>query len=232
MGRRRSRPARRGSGRRSGWPIRSTCCSSTRPVRCRWPTSLAMAAGDGQHRAARRSAAARPAAAGHPPDRVRSARRSATCAGRRRHDRRRTTASSSRRPGGCTRPCTAFTSEVFYDDRLESEATSPGRRVRSRLALVDGVGPRLVAGCDRRVRTASRRRRPTRSRSSPGLIVGGVRGPTRRAPPGSLSWGDVLIVAPYNAQVGGHPATAADRRPASAPSTSSRARRRRSSSTR
>ena len=39
----------------------------------------------------------------------------------------------------------AFTSEVFYDDRLEPEAHLAGQRLRSGLSLVDGVGPRLVA---------------------------------------------------------------------------------------
>jgi predicted RecB family nuclease len=94
----------------------------------------------------------------------------------------------------------AFTSEVFYDARLEPEPHLAVQRVRSPLALVDGVGPRL-----RSVESVGA------DNESPGeadvvaelaaSIVGGTwtdgEGVTRR-----LEWSDVLIVAPYNAQVG------------------------------
>jgi uncharacterized protein len=95
---------------------------------------------------------------------------------------------------------TAFTSEVFYDDRLESEAHLAGQAVRSQLALVDGVGPRLdpvpTVGADSESpEEADAVAELARS------IVGGSwtdpKGVTRQ-----LGWGDVLIVAPYNAQVG------------------------------
>jgi uncharacterized protein len=39
----------------------------------------------------------------------------------------------------------AFTSEVFYDDRLEPEAHLEVQRLRSDVPLLDGVGPRLLA---------------------------------------------------------------------------------------
>jgi predicted RecB family nuclease len=95
---------------------------------------------------------------------------------------------------------TAFTSEVFYDDRLESEPHLSGQTVRSALALVDGVGPRLdpvpTVGADSES--------PEEARAVAELarsIVGGSwtdpKGVTR-----PLTWSDLLIVAPYNAQVG------------------------------
>ena len=94
----------------------------------------------------------------------------------------------------------AFTSEVFYDDRLEPEPHLAAQRVRSAVALVDGVGPRLrpveTVGADNDS--------PLEADAVADLarsIVGGswtdAQGITRR-----LDWSDVLIVAPYNAQVG------------------------------
>ena len=93
-----------------------------------------------------------------------------------------------------------FTSEVFYDDRLESEphleiqrlVTSPPTR---------GVGPRLVGvvstGCD----SESPLEAAEVARLARSLVEGGSwvdeRGVDR-----PIGWEDVLIVAPYNAQVG------------------------------
>jgi uncharacterized protein len=94
----------------------------------------------------------------------------------------------------------AFTSEVFYDDRLEPEPHLAAQRIRSDLAMVDGVGPRLrpveTVGADNES--------PAEADAVADLarsIVGGTwtdaKGISRR-----IEWGDVLIVAPYNAQVG------------------------------
>ena len=94
----------------------------------------------------------------------------------------------------------AFTSEVFYDDRLEPEPHLAVQRVRSPIPLVDGVGPRLrpieTIGADNES--------PLEADAVADLarsIVGGTwttaEGVTRR-----LEWSDILIVAPYNAQVG------------------------------
>jgi len=94
----------------------------------------------------------------------------------------------------------AFTSEVFYDDRLEPEAHLAEQRVRTEAALVDGVGPRVLpihtVGADNES--------PDEAAAVAALalsIVGGswtdAKGVTR-----PLGWRDVLIVAPYNAQVG------------------------------
>jgi uncharacterized protein len=94
----------------------------------------------------------------------------------------------------------AFTSEVFYDDRLEPEPHLAAQRVRSPVPLVDGVGPRLqpvdTVGADNES--------PDEARAVADLarsMVGGswtdANGVTR-----PLGWPDVLIVAPYNGQVG------------------------------
>ena len=95
--------------------------------------------------------------------------------------------------------CT-FTSEVFYDARLEPEPHLIGQRLRNGEPLVDGVGPRMLAiptvGADSES--------PIEAATVAALarsIVGGSwtnwRGVTKR-----LGWTDILIVAPYNAQVG------------------------------
>jgi uncharacterized protein len=94
----------------------------------------------------------------------------------------------------------AFTSEAFYDDRLEPESHLAVQTVTSDVPLVDGVGPRFdpveTVGADSES--------PDEARvvaELAGSIVGGSwtdgKGVTR-----PLGWNDVLIVAPYNAQVG------------------------------
>jgi uncharacterized protein len=94
----------------------------------------------------------------------------------------------------------AFTSEVFYDGRLEPEAHLARQRLRSDARLVDGVGLRLdsvpTVGADSDS--------PVEASAVAGLaraIVGGswIDGKGVARP---LGWEDVLIVAPYNAQVG------------------------------
>ncbi len=97
----------------------------------------------------------------------------------------------------------AFTSEVFYDDRLESEPhlVDPalrlaGRRTRRRRATPDRGRHRW-----RRQRVAGRggagrgdRPVPDSPAAPAGWTDDGVTRP--------VGWDDVLIVAPYNAQVG------------------------------
>ena len=94
----------------------------------------------------------------------------------------------------------AFTSEVFYDDRLEPEPHLAAQRVRSGVALVDGVGPRLQAvetvGADNESLDEARAVADL-ARSMVGGSWTDAKGVTR-----PLGWRDVLIVAPYNAQVG------------------------------
>ena len=95
---------------------------------------------------------------------------------------RPTAACSSRRRGGCIPDLCAFTSEVFYDDRLEPEPhlARPAPRCR-RLRLVDGVGPAARRGArpiGRRQRVARRGRggrRDARTRSSRAARRGSTR---------------------------------------------------------
>ena len=95
----------------------------------------------------------------------------------------------------------AFTSEAFYDQRLEPEPHL------GRAAAPDRRGPRRwrrAEGCCRSRPSAPTTSRPSKRPRSADLarsIVGGswtdANGVTRR-----IRWRDVLIVAPYNAQVG------------------------------
>jgi uncharacterized protein len=94
----------------------------------------------------------------------------------------------------------SFTSEVFYDDRLEPEAHLVRQRLRSEIPLVDGVGPRLYAV-------------PTVGADSESLVEAAAVAELARSIVGGswtdghgvtrpVTWNEVLIVAPYNAQVG------------------------------
>jgi predicted RecB family nuclease len=93
-----------------------------------------------------------------------------------------------------------FTSEVFYDDRLAPEPHLVNQHVRSDVPLADGVGPRLLAVPTIGADSDS----PIEASAVAELartIVGGswIDGD---GVPHSLTWDEVLIVAPYNAQVG------------------------------
>ena len=96
----------------------------------------------------------------------------------------------------------AFTSEVFYDDRLESEPHLVIQRLDSTVVELDGVGPRLIEvvteGADSES-TVEAERVAAIARS---LTGGGSRWMDRHGVTRPLGWDDVLIVAPYNAQVG------------------------------
>jgi uncharacterized protein len=93
-----------------------------------------------------------------------------------------------------------FTSEVFYDDRLAPEAHLMNQHLRSDVPLADGVGPRLLAVPTIGADSDS----PIEASAVAELartIVGGswVDGDGVAHP---VTWEEVLIVAPYNAQVG------------------------------
>ena len=137
------RRAPRGCGSRRRWRERSTSCSSTRPARSPSPTRS-------------------PSRAPLTTSCCSAIRSSSTsrCRGRIRRaptDRRSRTSLATRRrcrrpwplprdaPGGCIPELARFTSEVFYDDRLESEShlVDPAR-LDDASRSVDGVGPRLV----------------------------------------------------------------------------------------
>ncbi|MEO7230294.1 MAG: TM0106 family RecB-like putative nuclease, partial [Candidatus Limnocylindrales bacterium] len=96
-----------------------------------------------------------------------------------------------------------FTSEVFYDDRLEPEAHLVVQRVNNRNAnAVEGTGPRLVEvpteGADNESPIeADRVAGLVRS-----IVEGGSTWVDQDGDEHSIGWDDVLVVAPYNAQVG------------------------------
>ncbi|HET9085757.1 MAG TPA: C-terminal helicase domain-containing protein, partial [Candidatus Limnocylindrales bacterium] len=90
--------------------------------------------------------------------------------------------------------------EVFYDDRLEPEPHLSVQRLRIDVPQVDGVGPRVLpietVGADNES--------PVEAAAVAQLarsLIGGswtdAEGVTR-----PLGWRDIVIVAPYNAQVG------------------------------
>ena len=95
-----------------------------------------------------------------------------------------------------------FTSEVFYDDRLEPEPHLAIQRVDSAARLVDGTGPRLLdvptVGADNES--------PVEADAIAGLaraiVEGGSTWIDQAGTTHPVRWADVLIVAPYNAQVG------------------------------
>jgi predicted RecB family nuclease len=97
----------------------------------------------------------------------------------------------------------AFTSEVFYDHRLEPEPHLVVQRLDARrAAIVDGVGPRLVQvptiGADSESpEEAEQVALVARSLVETGATWVNEKGETR-----PMTWEEVLIVAPYNAQVG------------------------------
>jgi predicted RecB family nuclease len=93
-----------------------------------------------------------------------------------------------------------FTSEVFYDERLESEPHLVVQRLRGD-APTDGVGPRLVSVPSDGFDSES----PVEAEAVAALaysIVEGARWTNEDGADHDVTWTDVLIVAPYNAQVG------------------------------
>ncbi len=93
-----------------------------------------------------------------------------------------------------------YTSEVFYEGRLESEPGLAGQEVRDDGPL-GGVGVRLVA----RPTTGADNESPAEAAAVAQLATSLVDGATWIDETGTerrIRWPDVLIVAPYNAQVG------------------------------
>jgi len=94
-----------------------------------------------------------------------------------------------------------FTSEVFYDDRLEPEAHLVVQRVNNRNAnAVEGTGPRLVEvpteGADNESPIeADRVAGLVRS-----IVEGGSTWVDQDGDEHSIGWDDVLVVAPYKAE--------------------------------
>ncbi len=95
----------------------------------------------------------------------------------------------------------AFTSEVFYDGRLEPEAHLAGQRLRAPIDLADGVGPRMLTT----LTVGADNESPVEAAAIADLAWRLVRDGSWTNANGistHLTWNDVLIVAPFNAQVG------------------------------
>jgi superfamily I DNA and/or RNA helicase len=96
----------------------------------------------------------------------------------------------------------AFTSEVFYDDRLEPEPSLAAQRVASPGTIADGTGPRQLdvptVGAD----NESPAEADAVAELVRSLVEGGAEWTDRFGATHRVGWDDVLIVAPYNAQVG------------------------------
>ena len=95
-----------------------------------------------------------------------------------------------------------FTSEVFYEDRLEPEAHLVDQRVSSPEAIADGTGPRRVVvttvGADNR----SPAEAEDVAALASAIVDGGSTWTDQAGETRPVGWEDLLIVAPYNAQVG------------------------------
>jgi uncharacterized protein len=96
----------------------------------------------------------------------------------------------------------SFTSEVFYDNRLEPEDHLTVQRLRASPPTLDGVGPRLVdvptIGADNESPVEAK----AVARLARDLVDGGATWVNGRGEVEPVGWSEVLIVAPYNAQVG------------------------------
>ena len=96
----------------------------------------------------------------------------------------------------------AFTSEVFYDDRLRAEPHLVTQRLSAADARLDGVGGRNLAV----VTEGADSDNPTEAEVVEALVRSLVDGRATWTDAGGvarrLGWSDVLVVAPYNAQVG------------------------------
>jgi len=95
-----------------------------------------------------------------------------------------------------------FTSAVFYDDRLEPEAHLAIQRLRADTALVDGVGPRLLEVATHGAENESPIEAEAVAQVARALVDGGATWVDGRGHVRPVTWSEVLIVAPYNAQVG------------------------------
>jgi predicted RecB family nuclease len=96
-----------------------------------------------------------------------------------------------------------FTSEVFYDDRLEPEPHLVVQRVNaSRTPIGDGVGPRLLAVTTAGADNESPEEADEVARVARSIVEAGASWVNEKGEMRPVTWNEVLIVAPYNAQVG------------------------------
>ena len=99
----------------------------------------------------------------------------------------------------------AFTSEVFYEGRLEPEAHLAVQAVRAAGApanVADGTGPRLVPSPSLGADSESPEEAAEVERLVRGIVGSGARWTNEHGLIRAIDWDDILIVAPYNAQVG------------------------------
>lgn len=96
----------------------------------------------------------------------------------------------------------AYTSEVFYDGRLEPEAHLANQRLNGALAGLDGVGPRLIDVPSDGADNENSIEADTVAALVRGLIEGHPTWTDKAGLVHPLTWSDILVVAPYNAQVG------------------------------
>jgi AAA domain/RNase_H superfamily len=95
-----------------------------------------------------------------------------------------------------------FTSEVFYDDRLEPEPGLIVQRVDAATLLVDGTGPRLLEAPTIGADNESPVEADAVARLAHAIVAGGSSWRNEKGEERPVGWADILIVAPYNAQVG------------------------------
>jgi uncharacterized protein len=96
----------------------------------------------------------------------------------------------------------AFTSEVFYDDRLEPEPDLVRQRVSAPVDVADGTGPRILAIATAGADNESAEEAVAVAGLASSLVDSGTTWTDHKGAVRPITWDDVLIVAPYNAQVG------------------------------
>jgi uncharacterized protein len=97
----------------------------------------------------------------------------------------------------------AFTSEVFYEDRLEPEPHLVVQRLDGRgMDLAHGVGPRLLEVPTLGADNESPEEADEVARVARSLVEAGATWVNEKGERRPVTWEEVLIVAPYNAQVG------------------------------
>jgi uncharacterized protein len=94
-----------------------------------------------------------------------------------------------------------YTSEVFYDGRLESEPHLAAQRLNAD-APAGGVGVRLVATLTENADNESPDEAAVVAQLATSLVRDGATWIDDKGRERPIGWDDVLIVAPYNAQVG------------------------------
>ena len=98
----------------------------------------------------------------------------------------------------------AFTSEAFYDRRLEPEPHLARQRVHASdaAAVIDGTGLRLLASPSTEADSESPEEAEAVAMFVRSIVETGTRWTDEHGRTRPVGWDDVLVVAPYNAQVG------------------------------